>query len=136
MTLVIDSSVAASWGIPDEDSPAARRALSAALAEDVAVPGIFWHELRNVFLVNERRGRLSLDETKTGLAAVSDFSPAVDDPDGHSAVLALARRHALSAYDAAYLELAVRRRAILATLDNKLAKAARAEGLTVISDLN
>ncbi|GLS34220.1 Predicted nucleic acid-binding protein, contains PIN domain [Mesorhizobium albiziae] len=134
MTLVIDSSVAASWSIPDEDSPAALRALTIASSDGASVPSLFWHELRNVLLVSERRGRLTSDEVHTGLAAVADLSPNVDELDGHSAILALARRHTLSAYDAAYLELAIRRGGTIATLDNKLAKAALAENLTVISD--
>ena len=135
MTVVIDSSVAASWSIPDEDSPAALKALTVASSDGVAVPNLFWHELRNVLLISERRGRLTPDEVRTGLAAVADLSPNVDNLGAHSAILTLARRYLLSAYDAAYLELAIRLGGKLATLDNKLAKAALAENLTVISDL-
>jgi predicted nucleic acid-binding protein len=47
--------------------------------------------------------------------------------------LALAREHGLTVYDAAYLELALRRRAGLATLDRALARAARSAGVHVIA---
>ena len=66
--------------------------------------------------------------------AVSALSPLVDDLDDNFAVLSLAQRHNLTAYDAAYLELALREKAILATLDRRLAEAGRIERLTVLSD--
>ena len=135
MTLVVDSSIAASWGMPDENSPAATRALFLALEEGVVVPSVFWHELRNVFLVNERRKRLSLEETQTGLLAVGDLFPQIDDSEAHGVVLSLARKYLLSAYDASYLELALRSSSTLATLDHRLARAALSENLSVVSDM-
>ena len=66
--------------------------------------------------------------------AVSALSPLVDDLDDNFAVLLLAQRHNLTAYDAAYLELALREKAILATLDRRLAEAGRIERLTVLCD--
>ena len=47
-------------------------------------------------------------------------------------MMRLARSHRLTAYDAAYLELALRKGAPLATLDRRLAEAARAEGVSVV----
>lgn len=135
MTLVVDSSIAASWGLPDENSPAATRALFLALEGGVTVPSLFWHELRNVFLVNERRKRLTPEETQTGLSVIDDLFPRIDDSEAHYAVLGLARKYSMSAYDASYLELALRSGAVLATLDHRLARAALSENLSVISDL-
>ena len=66
--------------------------------------------------------------------AVSALSPLVDDLDDNFAVLLLAQRHNLTAYDAAYLELALREKAIVATLDRRLAEAGRIERLTVLCD--
>ncbi len=133
MTLVVDSSVAASWGLPDENSAAAAQALAVATHESVIVPTIFWHELRNVFLVGERRNRLTPEQTSTGLRAVGDLDPEVDASGQNHTVLDLARRHQLTAYDAAYLELAIRIGATMATLDARLAQAAKAEELVVIA---
>lgn len=130
---MIDSSVAASWCIPDENSAVAARALAAAASEGFSVPSIFWHELRNVFLVNERRGRLTVGETRRGLALVGDMSPIVDDAVFDHALLDIARRHRLTAYDAVYLELALRAGLPLATLDHRLAEAAAAEGVEIVA---
>lgn len=135
MALVIDSSIAASWGLPDEDGPAAARALEATANEEVIVPGVFWHELRNVFLVNERRRRLIIEDTQAGIGLVENISPKIDDRSSHQQIFDVARRHSLTAYDAVYLALAKRTGSTLATLDNKLAKAAVAEGVQVIADL-
>jgi len=135
LTLVVDSSIAASWALPDENSPAATRALFLALDEGVTVPSVFWHELRNVFLVNERRKRLTAEETQNGLSAVGDLLPQIDDSEAHGVVLDLARKYSMSAYDASYLELALRSGAMLATLDHRLARAALSENLSVISEL-
>jgi predicted nucleic acid-binding protein len=134
MAVVIDSSIAACWGLPDENSPAAARALTTTFNEDMVVPGLFWHELRNVFLVNERRRLLTTDETETGLRLVENMSPRIDETASHQDVLEVARRHSLSAYDATYLELAKRAAAALATLDARLARAAVAEGVPVITE--
>lgn len=135
MSIVIDSSIAASWGMPDESSPAALRALSFAATGGIVVPSHFWHELRNVFLVNERRGRLTPEETLKGLELVAGANPAIDDDGDHTAVLGVGRRHTLTSYDSAYLELALRRGIPLATLDKKLAMSALSEKLHVVSDL-
>ena len=135
MTIVVDSSIAASWGMPDERSPIADQALTSATEVGMTVPDLFWHELRNVFLVNERRGRLTSELTRDGLGLIESLEPTTDRSSYHSSILELARRHTLSAYDAAFLELAMRLKAPLATLDNKLAKAAMAERVKTISEL-
>ena len=134
MTIVIDSSTAASWSIPDEQSLAAAKALAASRSDYVLVPSLFWHEFRNVLLVAQRRNRLTASELEAAIMAVSALSPLVDDLDDNFAVLLLAQRHNLTAYDAAYLELALREKAILATLDRRLAAAGRIERLTVLCD--
>ena len=132
---MVDSSVAISWGMPDEKSAAADRALAVAVRENVAVPSVFWTEVRNVCLVNERRGRIVPDDTVTAIETIAAFDPLIDETSSHDIVLTMARKHGLSAYDAAYLELAVRQDAILATLDKRLAKAGVAEGLAVITEV-
>ena len=132
MPIIVDSSVAASWSIPDEDSEIARRALHLAFRTGMLVPQIFWYEFRNVLVINERRGRLLVDETEAGLRNVLDLSPTTDPEAPNDSVMLLARKHRLTIYDAAYLELALRYRAVLATLDTRLAAAAVAEDLEVL----
>lgn len=133
MAFVLDAAVVACWAFDDADHPLAARALERLRAEPALVPALWWFELRNVLVVNERRGRLTHSVTAAFLRAVARLDIGIDRaPDG-AAVLALARAHRLSVYDAAYLELAQRVAAPLATLDAALARAARAEGLALIA---
>jgi predicted nucleic acid-binding protein len=79
--------------------------------------------------VNERRGRISEVETVAFLRRLDRMRIAIDRDPVEGDVLALARRHRLSAYDAVYLELARRLMRPLLTLDKPLARAAAAEGV-------
>ena len=128
MAIVVDSSVATCWALPDEVSDYANRVLDGGVRLGMVVPDLFWHELRNVLVVNERRGRLAAAQTALALQKIAALPHLVDAADNGSGIVLLARRHALTAYDAAYLELATRRRLPLATLDTRLAAAAAAEG--------
>jgi predicted nucleic acid-binding protein len=128
MPFVLDASVAAAWFFADEDDAAATQAVTR-LAEDKAlVPALFWFEIRNLLVVGERRGRATVADTARFLAHLDGLPIEEDGSPSSVDLLALARAHALSAYDAAYLELARRRAVPLATLDRRLATAAAAEG--------
>ena len=85
-------------------------------------------------IVNERRGRITEDETADFLRRVAQFAIAVDDAPDEATLMALTRQHRLTVYDAAYLELALREGVPLATLDSSLAAAARAEGVVVLGE--
>ncbi len=127
MTFVLDASAAAGWLMPDESPPPD-------LTDEIgsgtlAAPHLFWVELRNILLVGERRGRLPEGAADRFVAAVDDLHVELDTAAESAAVMALARRHRLTAYDALYLELALRRRAPLLTLDKALRAAAAQEGL-------
>ena len=129
MTLVVDASVVAAWGLPDEANRAAAEAVALRLSSERGiVPGIFWYEIRNVFIQAERRGRVNSEQTRLFLDRIGDL---VESDLHHSspATLDLARQYRLTAYDAAYLETAVRRQADLATFDVDLAAAANAEDI-------
>lgn len=132
MPLVIDSSVAVSWMIADEESEAGRRALALAYAEGIIGPRVLWYEFRNSLIVNERRGRLLPAETERAISVFAALEPIFLDDHDEAALLRLSRRHALTAYDAAYLELATRLGQSLATFDHRLAAAARAEGVELV----
>ena len=90
------------------------------------VPGIWWYELRNALIVNERRGRLDSTDTRSTLADLRDLRITIDRDHDDAALLELSRQHDLSIYDAAYLEVAVRRVLALASLDRRLCEAASA----------
>jgi len=103
--------------------------------EEWIVPALWWFELRNVLVVNERRRRLSEQATVDFLRLLSsDMTITIESVPDETAVMTLARRHRLTVYDAAYLELALRERLDLATLDENLAEAARREGVAVVGD--
>lgn len=132
MPFVIDASVAASWLLPDEGHEVAAAAYSLLLTDHALVPSLWWFEMRNLFIVNERRGRLSSEKTDRALALLAELPIRFDRIADSASVLQLARRHRLTVYDAAYLELAQRENAPLATLDNALTRAAKAEGMSLV----
>jgi len=102
------------------------------LRHAIVVPWIWLLEVGNGLLVGERRRRATPAESDQFLNVLRTYSIAIDEPrlPGLSAsILPIARRFHLTAYDAAYLELAYRRGLPLATLDKKLAKAAAAAGV-------
>ncbi len=129
MSLVIDASVIAAVMLPDEDDTPVKTVMTALSENGGIAPFLMWGEVRNLVLMAERRGRIdqagadAIFDAVAGLPIIFDHDPEHDD------VVALARRHRLTIYDALYLELAARRDASLATLDRALRNAARDEGL-------
>jgi predicted nucleic acid-binding protein len=131
MAFVLDASVTACWAFADEDHPAAERAFLSLQAGEAVVPALWWFEVRNVLIVNERRGRIHERETEAFLRALAQLRIRIDREPEQAEVLRMARERGLSVYDAAYLELASRERLTLATLDRKLEDAARFVGVSL-----
>ena len=132
MTFVVDASVALGWALTDESHSLPAQAMARLLASEAWAPSLWWFELRNALVVNERRGRLSEADTTLFLNSVARLPVALDrDPDG-ATVLMLARRHRLTVYDASYLELALRLGLPLASLDSELRQAATACGVALL----
>src|SRR5271166_3913769 len=114
MSFVLDASVCASWAFADESSLMADLA-GARLDTDIAlVPRIWWYEIRNLLLVNERRHRIQRGDTVAFLNLLAGYPVQIDETFDEFPIFDLARRHQLSFYDAAYLELAQRHSAPLA----------------------
>jgi predicted nucleic acid-binding protein len=134
MPFVLDASVAACWAFEDVDHPVAALALERVRADEACVPSLWWFEVRNTLIVNERRGRLTESDTTAFLRALARLNIAVDRSPDEADVLMLARRRRLTVYDAAYLELARREGVPLATLDTALAAAARAERAPLLGE--
>lgn len=124
MPFVIDASIAACWAFGDEDHPAATAALERIRSDDAIAPALWWFEVRNTLLAGERRGRLTEAETAAFLRELARFGVLIDRTPDETVVLALARQHRLTVYDASYLELAQRAALPLATLDKELLRAA------------
>jgi predicted nucleic acid-binding protein len=133
--VVVDSSVALSWCFDDEASPATEAVLDQVRREGGVVPSLWHLELANVLLRAERRGRNIPEGITARLEYVSRLRIETDGETAGRAwreILALARAEGLTTYDAAYLELAVRRGLPLATRDAALLAAAKRVGVAVL----
>lgn len=129
--LVIDASVALGWLLDDERTAASLQWLDELQHQRALVPPHFWLEVGNALYTAARRKRLaqppvSVFESLRRLPVVVDTEPPAQTA---RAALELANRHDITVYDAAYLELALRARASLATHDAALAAAARRAGV-------
>ena len=136
MTFVLDCSVTMSWVFPDEASAATEQLREAMVEGRAFVPALWPVEVGNALIIATRRGRITADELPRICASLGALPIEIDPISTSRAwgtVLAHAQKHRLSSYDATYLELAVRTRLPLATLDGDLANAGRAEGLEVLA---
>lgn len=136
MSFVVDASATLPWCFSDEQTPATRALLMrAAVAETLVVPDHWAAEVLNVLIQGQKRGRISETEIGERLMDLGSFNISVDRrpiTNYFFDVRRIAQRYKLTAYDAAYLELAVRRRLPLATLDRDLATAAIAAGVPLL----
>lgn len=132
---VVDASVALSWCFKDEATAATDKLVLNVRREGAIVPSHWLLEVLNALLVAERRGRIGRSDAAAHIRTIEELGVGVDDETGVRATretLALARTEQLSVYDAAYLELALRRGIPLATIDRELAKAAKRASVTVL----
>ena len=132
MPFVVDASVSACWAFRDEDHPVADAALERLRTDGAVAPGLWWYEMRNILVVNERRNRLGASDVAGFLRDIGRLGISLDHAPQEGEVLRLARIHRLSVYDAAYLELAQRQGIALATLDAELVRAARVEAVPLL----
>ena len=137
MSVVLDASAALAWVFERENPEEAAMAneLLASLSQSSALVPSLWHfEVTNAVLVGERRGVVSEAESTDFLIRLNALPIETDSADlgmARIATLRLARAHRLSSYDAGYLELAIRRGALLATFDHRLLASAKESGIGV-----
>jgi predicted nucleic acid-binding protein len=134
--LVLDASVAISWCFPDERNDYAYRVLELLERTQAVVPSLWAVETANALLQGQRRRRITASATAHFLDILGDLPIEVDTQAASrafAATLPLAQSYGLTAYDATYLELAMREGLPLATLDTKLSDAARAAGVEVLT---
>lgn len=129
MSLVVDASALVGWAMPDESGVDLGPALMR--HDAVLAPWLLWVELRNILLVAERRGRLPAGMAEQLIGTFDALAIVLDTTPEGAVVMDLARRHGLTAYDALYLETALRHGAELASLDRALLRAAQAEGVDI-----
>ena len=132
---VIDASVALAWCFDDEATEATRTLLDRFEDERAEVPSLWHLELANALAMSERKGRITPARASEFIALTDGLPIVIDERTPNfalSSVLELSRRQQLSAYDASYLELAMRRGVPLATKDDDLARAANHMGVTLL----
>lgn len=132
MSIVIDASITLPWYFDDEVSPATEAVMDRVVAEGAVVPAHWKLEIANGFRTGLRRGRIVPSYRDASLSDLDAMPIEIDaETNLHAwhATLRLADRYDLTPYDAAYLELAQRRRLPLATLDKNLGRAATDAGV-------
>jgi len=126
---VVDASVVLTWCFPDENAAMAQHVAGMFKQGDTAVAPSFWpHEVLNALLAGERRKRISKELVRGFLNDLSTLPIVLERfPAGvvFARIQRLSREHGLTAYDAAYLDLALDSGLALATLDEDLARAAK-----------
>jgi predicted nucleic acid-binding protein len=130
MSLVLDSSVTLAWAYSDETTEPVTQIFDLLSQGGAWVPGLWRLEVANVLEMSVRRKRHDRHFRDATLADLAQLPIQVDlqtDQQAWNATLRLAERHQLTLYDAAYLELALRRNLPLATLDEDLRRAGKAE---------
>ena len=133
---VLDASVALSWFFDDEFSPYSN-AIAEIMPQSQAVVPIVWPlEMANGFLTAFRRGRLPETKAPALIGALDRLRVDIDRGIAleflTQATLTIGIAHRLSAYDASYLELAMRRAIPIATQDERLLRAASAAGIEIL----
>jgi predicted nucleic acid-binding protein len=130
---VVDSSIAAARCFPDERTGYTNAVLQllSAPAEAVA-PRLFAYEVRNSILMGLRRKRITTTEADSFLNSFQNLLIHLEDPESCNALFQLADSHSLTVYDAAYLDLAIRKHLPLATLDTALIREAGRVGIPIL----
>lgn len=130
--LIIDASLASAWCFPDERTGYSNGVLQAVSSSlEAFAPRLWAYEVRNSVLMGLRRGRVSKTDASEFLASLEDLNIHLTGPVSYDDLFTLAERSGLTVYDAAYLDLAIREGAQLATFDEALRKAALAAGIRV-----
>ncbi len=135
MAFVLDCSVTMAWVFPDEACESTEALLESLLVDSAVVPALWPVEVTNVLLVATRRGRITEAEWPQIRDNLEALPIDVDEQSRGNvlqSILPIASAYRLSAYDAMYLELALRLNIPLATLDRKLANSAKQAGVEVL----
>lgn len=137
MTLVLDASITVAAFFADEQTDLTQDVMRRAGAEGSIVPSLWRLEVANVFAMAVRRKRCDEGYATQSLKRLDQLAVQVDqETDKHAwgKTRDLSARYGLSIYDASYLELAIRRGAVLATRDADLAAAGKKAGIEVVYD--
>jgi predicted nucleic acid-binding protein len=135
VTLVLDCSVTLAWSSPGELTSPVQLVLDKVGMAGAWVPALWRLEVANGLQMGVRKGRIRPDHRDRELENLAKLDIQIDphtDEYAWSSILHVSDRRRLTVYDAAYLELAIRRKLPLATLDKELRAAAEAEGVGLL----
>jgi predicted nucleic acid-binding protein len=136
MAFVVDTSVALKWFLADEEDRADSLILLKSISDlnRPVVPWLWFYEIGNALTVAVRRKRIAFEQLEEILGMLEQMPVDIDPPDRIDLLRLphLARKHGLTTYDAAYLDLALREKLAVATSDAALRRAALAEGVALI----
>jgi predicted nucleic acid-binding protein len=133
--IVLDASIILAWCFRDDATGVADAAFRQLKISKRWAPSLLFLEVANLLALSERKKRISPADAQWFVEKLSAYDLVVDSETSERALhetRSLAREYGLTAYDAAYLELAVRKGAVLATLDQDLRRAAVKAGVPVI----
>lgn len=134
-SFVLDCSVTMSWCFEDESDVYSESVMDRLGECEAVVPWIWTLEVANALITAERRARMTEADTSrflrllAGMPILMDVTPPAKTMDD---LIALGRTHGLSAYDAAYLDAAMREALPIATLDAGLKAAATKAGVSIL----
>ncbi len=134
-TLVLDCSMTMAWCFADESTPETMAVQDRLASEAALVPAHWFLEVVNVLAMAEKRKRISPEDSAAFLQQLSILDIQVDEEASRRAfdhLLPLCRGHGLTSYDAAYLDLVLRRQLPLASLDEPLCQVAVSLGMQVL----
>ena len=132
---VVDNSVVMTWCFSDETNKYSDAILDSLNKSTAFLPSIWPLEVGNVLLVAERRKRLSEADSTRFIALIAELPIVIEQEQPERMmkdILALARKHKISTYDATYLDLAMRKGLPIASLDKDLRKAARRSRVAIL----
>lgn len=135
MDFVLDTSVTMTWCFPDEETPETRAIFARMRTSAAIVPAIWPFEVANVLLIGERRQHLTQAQAVQFIQLLHTLAITVDAGSAMGTLrsaVTLGRGYNLSAYDASYLELAMREGLPLATHDARLQAAATRAGVPLL----
>jgi predicted nucleic acid-binding protein len=133
MPFVLDASMTMTWCFADEGTPYSRSVLQLLLNTYAEVPAVWVFEVANVLAIGERKQRIAAALSDEFMNVLSGLDIRIEQPTPPGTeLLLLVRRYGLTAYDAAYLELAKRKGLALATFDSDLIKAASQENVALL----
>ena len=136
MSLVLDASVTIAWCFEADATPYTEQILGRLEeGEQAWVPALWKLEVVNALLKAKRQGRVTVERAKEFLGELLDLAIEIDNEclvKADNEIFQLGLEHQLSSYDAAYLELAQRRKLPRATEDNNLVLAAKARAVFLV----